>query len=262
MTSSELYIAIFAGIILIAILSVGSIQFTILFYRQRNLRKKEEEKFQQELLRTQLEIQEQTLKNVSAEIHDNIGQTLSLAKLNLAMMEVNDTDPLSGKISSLHELVSKAIQDLRDLSKSLNTDYVSEKGLLRSIEYELEMIGRTGALQTEMKVGGTPITLDKKKELILFRIVQECLNNAIKHAQASNVIVAVDFAEEAVSLQVQDNGRGFDQEAMEKQERFGLGLKNLQNRAALIGAGCTISGNLSKGTEVLIQLPLPKNNNL
>ncbi len=254
MNPSELYIAIIAGIIFIAILSIGSIQFTLLFYRQRNLRKKEEERFQQELLHTRLEIQEQTLKHLSVEIHDNIGQTLSLVKLNLAMIETTALQGSETRISDSHELVSKAIQDLRDLSKSLNTDYISEKGLLRSIAYELEMIGRTGAVKTQFEISGEPVKLGKQKELILFRIVQESLNNCMKHAEANNIRVSVRFGPEKLTLSVQDDGKGFDSSSLSR-ENTGLGISSLQNRAAMIGAECKITGLLSKGTEVLILLP-------
>src|SRR5258706_10354982 len=125
--------------------------FVVVFitYHQRrqikNLNEKQQlqSKYQKELLRTQLEIQEQTLKTISQEIHDNIGQVLSLAKLNLNTMDVTQQDKLQEKISDSKKLVSKAIQDLRDLSKSMNTDNIEALGLVRAIEYELEMIRKT-----------------------------------------------------------------------------------------------------------------------
>src|SRR5690606_6033411 len=121
---------------------------------------------------TQLEIQEQTLKNISQEIHDNIGQALTLAKLNLNAVMAEDTQ-LQEKILNSKELVSKAITDLRDLSHSLDTDYVLEMGLQRSIEYELELIRKTGIVRTDLHVEGNLQRLERQKELILFRIVQE-----------------------------------------------------------------------------------------
>jgi two-component system NarL family sensor kinase len=256
MKNSELYTIIISGVIFFVILSVGVIQFTLLFYRQRSLRKKEEEKFQQEILRAQLEIQEQTLKNVSVEIHDNIGQTLSLVKLNLATADVATANELQTKIHDSYELVSKAIRDLRNLSKSINTDYIAEKGLLQLIEHDLNMIARTGAMQTEMTIKGEPVKLDPRQELILFRIIQESFNNCIKHAQAERLETIVDFSE-GVIIRVRDNGKGFDMQQASG-ENAGLGLKSLQNRAALIGASCEINSVLSKGTEVTILLPPKK----
>src|SRR5882757_2036077 len=118
--------------------------------------------FDQELLRTQLEIQEQTLKTISQEIHDNIGQVLSLAKLNLNTMDVTQQDKLQEKISDSKKLVSKAIQDLRDLSKSMNTDNIEALGLVRAIEYELEMIRKTG-FATELNVEGNIIRMEPQQ---------------------------------------------------------------------------------------------------
>src|SRR5215217_789660 len=102
-------------------------------------------RFEQEILLAQLEIQEQTLKNISQEIHDNIGQVLSLAKLHINTMSYDDPKGLHDKINDSKHLITKAIQDLRDLSKSLNTDYVTELGLIKSVEYELELIQKTGS---------------------------------------------------------------------------------------------------------------------
>ena len=100
--------------------------------------------FQQTLLQTQLEIQEQTLKTISEEIHDNIGQALSLAKLKLNTVDFTKQEQLIEKITDSKNLVSKAIQDLRDLSRSLNTDNIAAMGLIRAIEYELELFRKSG----------------------------------------------------------------------------------------------------------------------
>src|SRR5215218_1486408 len=105
-------------------------------------------RFQQEILRTQLEIQEQTFKTISQEIHDNIGQMLSLAKLNLATVDLHKELQADEKISNARDLVSKAIHDLRDLSKTLNTETIAATGLLNALEAELNLLQRTGLLQT------------------------------------------------------------------------------------------------------------------
>lgn len=213
--------------------------------------------FQQELLRAQLEIQEQTLKNISQEIHDNIGQMLSLAKLNLALADAEAQPPVQQKVSDSHQLVSKAIQDLRDLSRSLNTDYVSEMGLQRSIEYELEMIGKTGALKTAMLVEGQARRLDKQNELIVFRIVQESFNNILKHADASQLEVTLKYRPTEFFLSIGDNGKGVDLTPLntDGNSGFGLGIRNMHNRARLIGADFSMNSTLGGGTMVVIRIP-------
>src|ERR1700744_1035650 len=151
-TNSEVYLFIITRIVILNVF-LGFIVSFIFLYRKKhkvNMVEKNElhAQFQKTLLQTQLEIQEQTFRNISLEIHDNIGQVLSLAKLNLSSIELNGED-CRGKAISAKQLVSKAIKDLRDLSRSLNTDYVSKMGLARAIEYELEMIKKTAMYETE-----------------------------------------------------------------------------------------------------------------
>src|ERR1700744_5628828 len=193
-------------ITIIGFLLAGFFILVLVAYINQRKKKHIEEKktmqlnFQQELLRTQLEIQEQTLKNISQEIHDNIGQVLSLAKLHLATADLNKADVLQQKIEDSRKLVAKAIQDLRDLSKSMNTEYLADVGLARSIEYELELIKKTGSFETRFIQEGSGYSLGNQKELILFRILQEVISNIIKHARANLITVEVTYQPDVFTL--------------------------------------------------------------
>lgn len=213
--------------------------------------------YEQTLLQSQLEIQEQTFKNISQEIHDNIGQVLTLAKLNLATTTIAES-AVAEKIKTSQQLIGKAIQDLRDLSRSLNTDYVEDMGLVRSIEYELELLQKTGTIDTEFFIEGNPLRLDKQKELILFRIVQEAIHNIIKHAAAKKIRATINFNADNLKVIIIDNGKGFDLSPLNASDNqsFGLGLRNMNNRATLIGAKFAVTSTIGKGTEVLLQLAL------
>jgi signal transduction histidine kinase len=217
--------------------------------------------YAQELLRTQLEIQEQTLKNISQEIHDNIGQVLSLAKLNLGTLDINQPDIVMSKVDDSKNLVAKAIQDLRDLSKSMNADYIVQKGLARSLEYELEMIKKMSTLDTFYEIKGSPYKVGDQKELILFRIVQEALNNILRHAGATLVGLQLDYEPDSLTVIVTDNGAGFNADfAIEQGELpWGLGIRNMKNRAQLIGAELHINSVHGSGT--MVHIHLPKTNN-
>jgi two-component system, NarL family, sensor kinase len=255
------------------ILIVGTITFFVfilaffLFVKQYQRRKymhiQEKQflqsQFSQTLLQSQLEIQEQTLKNISQEIHDNVGQVLSLAKLNLATSQSLHDE----KVTASQQLVSKAIQDLRDLSRSLDTDYVAQMGLLRSVEYELEMIQKTGTLQTKLNVEGSLYKFDKQKELILFRIVQEILHNIIKHAGASAVSVQFMYTDDALKLTVIDDGKGFDLSPLndDNNSAFGLGIRNMHNRAKLMGAEFSMHSKKGEGTTATLLLHKENNAN-
>ncbi len=250
------------GTLLVTILVIGIIIFLILFSRRHLKYQKEKQQiqfqFQQDLLRTQLEIQEQTLKNISQEIHDNVGQVLSLAKLNLNTMDITKKEQLQDKIDNTLSQVSKAINDLRDLSKSFNTDNITAIGLVKAIGYELEMIKKTDFLKTEFINNGIWKKLEPQKELILFRIVQEALHNIIKHAGAKTAKVSANYTDKELELQIADDGKGFDLSPLsqEGETGFGLGLRNMQNRAKLIGADITMNSRAGEGTLVKIILPV------
>jgi two-component system NarL family sensor kinase len=150
------------------------------------------------------------------------------------------------------------IQDLRDLSKSLNTDYVKDMGLLQAVEYELEMIRKSGAYQTTVNVNGHAFKAEAQKELIIFRIVQEIINNIIKHAKATEILFQADYHPTDIHLTITDNGAGFDLTPLNRTEngKFGLGLRNMNKRAQLIGATFTITSTIGVGTSVSIILPM------
>ena len=260
--SSDIRVTIYISTLIFLLLGCVLI-FFLLYYRNsknKQLLEKENMKvsFQRNLLQTQLEIQEQTLNTISQEIHDNIGQILSLAKLNLGTMDLQKPERLQQKIDDSRVLVGKAIQDLRDLSRSLNTDYVQQMGLQRAIEYELELLRKAGKHETRMDIQGAVYRLETQKELILFRIVQEILNNVIKHANASRITVQLNYKPELFILSVADNGEGFDISLLKETEnsKFGIGIKNMHNRAKLIGAEYSITSSKDNGTQVHISLPM------
>jgi two-component system, NarL family, sensor kinase len=256
-----IWIVIIGSIVLLGV-AMFVVSFLLYYTRKhnRNVREKLEmqSKFKQEILHTQLEIQEQTLKTISEEIHDNIGQMLSLAKLNLALAdaETSNPHPMQQKISDSFQLVKKSLQDLRHLSHSLNTDYVSEMGLHRAIEYELEMISKTGVINVELQVEGILRRLDQQKELILFRIVQESLGNIIKHADATKIEISIQYLAQEIILSIHDNGKGMETsrliEAPDKS--IGMGIRNMKNRAQLIGATFTVTSSTSEGTTISLRL--------
>lgn len=227
--------------------------------RQNTMLLKEQKirsEYEEALLRTQLEIQEQTLKTISEEIHDNIGQVLSLAKLKLNTLDFARLEILREKTTEAKNLVSKAIQDLRDLSRSLNTDTIASLGLIRALEQELELFTKSG-YQTSLVVEGAVRKMEPQKELIIFRIIQESLNNIIKHAEASSIRVTAVYEETGLQLQVEDDGKGTGEEKLDMADESyrSLGLRNMHNRATIIGARFAIQSVPGKGTRVNLEIP-------
>jgi signal transduction histidine kinase len=245
--------------VLLFIVAAGIIVF-VLIYQKKQLqytseRKQMKASYEKEILESRLEIQEQTMKSISQEVHDNVGQVLSVAKLNLNMINVNDPGPVvEEKLNDVSELLRKAIQDLRDLSKSLHSDVITENGLLKAIEYESEILKKTGAYVITLTINGNYYHLPEQKELILFRMFQEIINNIIKHAQASAIDITVSFQPQQFMLCICDNGIGFNITDIDRTK--GIGLKNIINRSQLIGAYYFIDSRIAKGTTIKIDLPL------
>jgi signal transduction histidine kinase len=250
----DLFKVIIAGTLLILFLG-GCVVFFVIMYKRRQTNYKNEkynleQKFQQEMLRTQLEIREQTLKYIGQEIHDNIGQTLSLAKLHLNTWKGEGSEE---KIATTKDLVSKAIHDLRALSKTLNAEAVMAKGLLHAVQSELDTIERTGMYKTRLTTEGLPYSLGTEKEIFLFRIVQEAINNIIKHAQATFILVEVQYVRGLFRMHISDNGVGFG--APEQAAASGSGLLNMHHRAALLRGTFGIETAKGKGTKICITIP-------
>lgn len=259
--NTEVIVGIIGGTVIMLVLVISIITFMLVYQKKHHQHQKEiitmKAKFEREILKAQLEIQEQTLKNISREIHDNIGQMLSLIKLQLNTLPIAENGEPSEKIKDTKELVSQVINDLRDISKSLDTSRIAEIGLEESLRAELERVKRTGYFNPDLQVKGTAHKFDPRKELILFRMVQEALNNIIKHAKAKNMSVVLDYLPGSLALTITDDGVGFDAEAMLRRgwtEERGAGLKNIHSRAELINATLDISSIPLKGTAITIHL--------
>lgn len=227
-----------------------------MLYSRRQLKNMQEKanlqaQYRQELLKTQIEVQDQTLSYISREIHDNITQVLSFVKLSLAV-KTDDPDKQQAKITESRELLARAINDLRDLSKSLSFDSIKAAGLVATMQAEITRINNSGLLQVTLEVDGEPYALGEKRELVLFRIFQEAVNNALKHANAKLMQIRLLYTEKAFNLTIFDNGEGFDKSILN--ELRGSGLKNMLNRAALIGATGDIESAPGKGCTITITL--------
>ncbi|HUC80627.1 MAG TPA: ATP-binding protein [Flavisolibacter sp.] len=256
--SQEVNLIVIASFFFLLI-AVGIISL-VMVYRRKQVEYIHEQSrmkaaFEKELLEAQLEVQEQTMKHIAQEIHDNIGGTLSLAKLNLNTISPEKLSSSTSKLANTKELVTKAISDLRTLSKTLHKEAVLSAGLTRAIEMELKLIDKAAVFQTFLTVTGETQPLDPQKELILFRTVQEALNNAIKHADATEIHVKMDFGPTGLWLAIGDNGKGFRVAEIEADPERGSGLRNMKNRTKLIGGKLTIAER-QPGTEIQISLPI------
>ncbi|MBK6264760.1 histidine kinase [Marivirga sp. S37H4] len=198
-------------------------------------------KYQEETMKAQMEMQEKTLEYVGRELHDNIGQILSLIKLNLS-------NPEADQIRESKNLVTNAIKDLRSLSHKMNLNWAAEVSLENFIEAEVQKIRNIGHFEVLFEKQGEFVVSNNENKVILFRIIQECINNTLKHSEAKQIKFVIERDQH---LLIADDGKGFDQ----GQAKNGLGLVNIQERAKIIGVDLTIKSSMGNGTQIDILLP-------
>lgn len=236
---------------------VCSVIYFVVLYRNRQLKNKKEQdelhaNFRQELLKTQLEVHEQTLNYISSEIHDNITQVLSFVKLTLGNIAPSIEEEKKGKLMETRELVAQTITDLRDLSKSLSFEHIASQGLIRTIEKEVERVNKSGLISISLEQDGSSYSLGEQRELVVFRIFQESLNNTLKHAGAKHLKIMLQYNADLFILTLEDDGSGFTAERIENKN--GSGLRNIENRAALIGGTAIIDSAPGKGCSIKVVL--------
>jgi two-component system, NarL family, sensor kinase len=232
------------------------VNFVVVYRRKQFKNYMEQEilktEMQKELLKAQMEIQEQTFSFISQEIHDNVGQVLSLAKVQLSLVEqrgeIQEKD-----FEEIKANIGKAITDLRDIAKGLNSDRIQYVDFNQAVEQELNRVNRIGIVNTSLVVHGTPQTISQQAKLILFRIVQESLQNVIKHSRAKNVLLLFQYGKDMFELSIQDDGIGFQPSTIPDQN--GLGLSNIVNRANFLGGHAEIKSNPGSGTTIKLTIP-------
>lgn len=255
MLQKEELVLLIYFIAIVLFLCAFIVLFVILFLKRKNLlllkRLEEQQKFKHELAQTQIEIKENTLKNISWELHDNVGQLLSVANIHLNMLQNDVPESKSGRFIETKQVIAQAIQEIRSLSKTLNHDVILKNGLAASIQIELERFNRLNFLEGVFTVQGTTRQLDSSNEIIIFRIVQEFFSNVIKHAKATTLEVFLEYNQTRVAIKLKDDGVGFCTNSTPTNS----GMETMKSRAALIGATFILTSQPGVGTTLEISYP-------
>jgi len=208
------------------------------------------------LMAAQLEMQENTFQHISREIHDNISLSLTLAKLHLNTLNLDQRAQASFQVHSSIELISNSINNLSGISKSLNSDIIGSQGLIKALENEIQRIRETGLFSIEFSITGEPAYMETKKELIIFRIVQEAFNNIIRHAKASICRLVLHYNSNALRIEISDDGAGFDVAGeVKRQHKNKAGLKNMETRTKMIGGEMQIESKTGQGSVLKFTIP-------
>lgn len=258
MLAKEELILIVYFIVVILLLTTFGILFFITFQKRKNKliyeKFEAEKRFEKELIQSKLEIQEQTLKNVGWELHDNIGQLLSVANMQLNILASKTEEPAKATVIEIKEVVANSLQEVRSLSKSLNNEVIHYTGLNASVQNELSRFKRLNILETELLISGEPWELPQKDAIILFRILQEFFSNAIKHSKAEKLEVSFCYAPAELKIRAADNGTGFNTEKVQKSS----GLLNMESRAKLIHTDFSLKSSGTMGTSLYLLYPIRK----
>jgi two-component system NarL family sensor kinase len=234
----------------------------LLFFTRRQIQHRLEKaamtsQYEQEILKSQIETQNLTMRIIGEELHDNIGQLLTVVKINLCSLEETQASTADTElINQTVEIVSMALNDLRALTKSLDHEYIRNLGLAESIESELKRLPPNKRLQTKLLVTGSRYSLKSDQEIVIFRIFQELLTNSLKHSAAGSINIYIIYGTPCFILKFEDNGKGFDTSSISEGgfTSTGIGLRNIFRRAEVIGAKCLIESKPGQGTKVSIEL--------
>lgn len=231
------------------VLLISSVLFFALTYSKKQRQNKAEkeilkQKFESEKLASKLETTEQTMKEISQELHDNLGQKLTLA--------IQRTRKELGDNHELDLMLCETLDDLRQISKSMNGSYLEKLGIDLAIEKECKRVNDSTEIKCEYFPTEKSLSLKPEQEIILFRCFQELVNNSVKYSKASNLEVTLERSEDSVILTVNDNGIGFETENVES----GVGMISLKNRIELLNGIFALNSSANNGTKAKIRIPV------
>lgn len=204
-----------------------------------------------QLLRTQLEIQAEKFKVASREIYDNISQVLAYVRFGILKAARQYQDEA---LETDSQLLVQVMRDLRTLNAHLDPDELNKRDMPALLQEELERVEKQLHVATSIDIKGNPCTLPDEAVLIIFRSLQECMQNALQHARAQNIALEVRYNAKDVIFNLWDDGLGFQVPA---QWPAGTGLYTITQRAKLAGMGIQIQSAPGNGTHVTINCPKP-----
>jgi signal transduction histidine kinase len=209
----------------------------------------------QEMLTAQLEIQEQTMQDIGREIHDNVGQRLTLASIYTNQLSFENQYPLiTGRIEAIANIINESLAELRHLSKSLTDQNTETKELAELIQNECDKVAALKSCTISCHFNSSVFVSGMLKKFIL-RIIQEFIQNSLKHAGCKNINLNFDYNDRGLSILASDDGKGFDMNVYKERSEKGIGILNMKKRAELMGAVFAINSEINKGTTLNLFIP-------
>lgn len=251
-STTEFLIPVLGGTLLFGLLVTFIIYFIILHKRSQTKFIHEQNQLRQALLTAEIEIKEQTLMTVSRELHDNYGQIASLIKINLNMLSAELSAEDRKKVEESVVLIKQLITDIKSLATALRGDTILQVGWIKMIEKDVQRVNAMGETTFAFSFPNPAPVLEQDKQVILYRVVQEIINNLLKHAQAKEASLTLTKTENSLVLEYTDTGVGFNPKQVVNKN--GLGLNGLYERCKMIGAEFDLNSQPGSGTQIKITL--------
>lgn len=203
-----------------------------------------------------IDAQEQERKRIAQDLHDGLGQLLSTARLNVSALEdgIDTLDPEVEKIwANALELIDESVQEVRNVSHNMMPSALIRLGLVSALREQVNKINQAGKIKVTLDISGMEARLDEAVEITLYRVVQEVLNNAIKHSKANEIVVRIARSKGNLEVSIKDDGQGLDLQLI-KQSR-GIGWKNIYSRVELINGVIDMNSSPGVGTNIQVLVP-------
>lgn len=213
----------------------------------------EKNKHQKELLTSQLEIQKLTMQEIGREIHDNIGQKLTLASLYIqGNLYENKTLEGNENMQNINTIINESLSDLRQLSKTLTDDSIAKRNIVALLQLECDKVNKIKKCILKHYDGIDKIEISYHLKSMLLRIAQEFIQNSLKHSQCDGIQLHLSHESNYISLKISDDGKGFD---VSNQNSLGIGLQNMKKRTQSVGGTFLLESGTS-GTQLTLKFPI------
>ncbi len=262
------YILIIIGTCLLLLMGTVLIVF-VAYYQKQQLKKDFQQQkeiqelknqMQRQLLESALEVQEVERVRIAKDLHDEVGAMLSVTKMsfNQLLRKIDNAEDLATMGKQTRELLEQSISQVRRISKELVPSTLEEFGLISSVDEFIQKVHLASATAFVFSHEGIDVKqrFDRKIELTIYRLIQELVNNALKHAEASEITLRLTAQTNKIIFTFTDNGKGFNFEAVRNDKKSGLGLRNMASRLNVLNGLIDIKSVLGKGTETTIEIPI------
>lgn len=234
----------------LSIITIGLIFFFV-YYRNKQRQKL---KLKEEIIRQQdigakaiLEAEDNERRRIAGDLHDSVGQILSAVKINLSSLQSTIQQENSARYENIMAMVDGACKEVRAISHNMMPNSLLRSGLVAAIKEFINQID-SDVLKVRLDTTGLNQRLDHNTEMVLYRVIQECVNNVIKHSQAKTLEIQIIKDQEGISVTIEDDGIGFDL----SQQKDGIGLANLRTRIEFLKGQLDIQSSPGRGTLIAI----------